>query len=273
LALNNCSGLSALASVNHDGNMTRPNHVTIKSVTDKTVLITGAARRIGAALARDLHANGMNIIIHYHTSGQEATRLAESLNTTRNNSAYLLQGNLLEVDRFASMITEAAGYTGRLDVLINNASMFYPTPVGASTPRQWAEIFGTNVKAPYFLAQACLDYLKETRGCIINITDIHGVQPLKDHPVYSTAKAGLIMLTKSLARELGPEIRVNAVSPGAILWPEALTEDKKLEILAKTALKRQGSPEDITRAVRYLINDADYVTGQIINVDGGRVLF
>lgn len=241
-------------------------------MTSRTILITGAARRIGAALARGLHADGMNIIIHYHNSGHEAGSLADSLNHMRKDSAFLLQANLLETDRFDELIARAVAYTGRLDVLINNASMFYPTAVGETEPRQWAEIFGTNVKAPYFLTQSCADYLRESRGCIINITDIYGEQPLKDHPVYSAAKAGLIMLTRSLARELGPDIRVNAVSPGAILWPESLADSEKKHILSKTTLKRQGSPEDITRAVHYLITDADYVTGQVINVDGGRTL-
>jgi len=242
-------------------------------MTTTTVLITGAARRIGAALTRDLHAHGMNIIIHYHTSKQDASQLAESLNAIRKNSAFLLQANLLETDSFDSIIATAAGFTGKLDVLINNASMFYPTIVGETTPQQWVELFGTNVKAPYFLVQSCLKHLRETRGCIINIADIHGSQPLKDHPVYSAAKAGLIMLTRALAKELGPEIRVNAVSPGAILWPGELSERKKQDILAKTALKHQGRPDDIASAVRFLINDAVYVTGQIINVDGGRVLY
>jgi pteridine reductase len=242
-------------------------------MTTRTVLITGAARRIGAALARDLHAHGMNIIIHHHTSQQEAIQLAESLNATRKNSAFLLQVNLLETDSFDSIIATATGFTGRLDVLINNASMFYPTAVGETTPQQWAELFGTNVKAPYFLVQSCLKPLQASNGCVINITDIHGERPLQDHPVYSAAKAGLIMLTRALAKELGPDIRVNAISPGAILWPEDLSEDKRQQIVAKTALKRQGTTEDITRAVRYLINDAAYVTGQVINIDGGRVLF
>jgi len=242
-------------------------------MTTRTVLITGAARRIGAALTRDLHAHGMNIIIHYHTSKQDASQLAESLNAIRKNSAFLLQANLLETDSFDSIIATAAGFTGKLDVLINNASMFYPTIVGKTSPQQWAELFGTNVKAPYFLVQSCVKHLRETRGCIINIADIHGSKPLKDHPVYSAAKAGLIMLTRALAKELGPEIRINAVSPGAILWPEDLSEEKRQQIVAKTALKRQGTTEDIASAVRYLINDAGYVTGQVINIDGGQLLF
>lgn len=239
----------------------------------KTVLITGAARRIGAALAHNLHKSGMNIIVHYNHSKEDANQLVKTLNETRNKSAFLLQANLLETDQFDAIIETAVSYTGRLDVLINNASMFYPTIVGTTKPEEWMELFGTNVKAPYFLAQSCLKYLQETRGCIINMTDIHGTQPLKDHPVYSAAKAALIMMTKSLAKELGPDIRVNAVSPGAILWPEILSEDKKQKILSKTALKRQGGPDDITKAVRYLIDEADYVTGQVIKVDGGRVLY
>lgn len=241
----------------------------------KTVLITGAARRIGAALARELHSNGMNIIIHYNRSTQAAEELAGSLNDRRRQSAFLLQADLLDVDNHENLVAIAGGFTGRLDVLINNASTFYPTPVGSTTPDDWAGLIGTNMKSPYFLSQACVQYLRETSGCIINITDVHGVRPLKDHPIYSAAKAGLIMLTRALAKELGPDIRVNAVSPGAVLWPEAeaLEEKKKQEILSRTVMKRMGKPEDIAAAVRYLISDADYVTGQIIRVDGGRTLF
>jgi len=245
----------------------------MQTINAKTVMITGAARRLGAALACDLHAAGMNIIIHYHTSKYDAVLLAESLNSTRKNSAFLLQADLLKTDLFDRIIDTAVACTGRLDVLINNASMFYPTLVGETTPEHWAEIFGTNVKAPYFLVQSCVEHLRRTNGCVINMTDIHGAQPLKDHPIYSAAKAGLIMLTKSLAKELGPEIRVNAVSPGAILWPETQSEVKKQKILSKTALKRQGSPADINKAVRFLIDDADYITGEVITVDGGRVLY
>ncbi len=241
--------------------------------TARTVLITGAAKRIGAALARDLHGYGMDIIIHYHRSAQEAGILADELNKIRASSAFLLQGNLLDTGSYESIIQKAIGFTGRLDVLINNASLFYPTAIGKTTVQNWQEIFGTNLAAPFFLAQAAADTLAEHQGCIINLTDIHGTRPLKDHPVYSTAKAGLIMLTKALAKELGPAIRVNAVSPGAILWPEGLSERKKEQIINKTIMKRMGKPEDIAGAVRFLIRDADYITGQVIVVDGGRTFF
>jgi pteridine reductase len=239
----------------------------------RTVLITGAARRIGAALARDLHANGMDVVIHYNRSAQEAETLAASLNQSRKNSAFLVQADLLNPETYEKLIIDAAACTGRLDVLINNASVFYPTAVGGTSLQQWAEITTTNTMAPYFLIQACVPYLKQTAGCIINITDIHGMRPLKDYPVYSVSKAGLIMLTKALAKELGPAIRVNAISPGAILWPEMLPDRKKDSILSKTVMKRLGDPQDIANAVRFLITEADYITGQIISVDGGRTFF
>ena len=239
----------------------------------KTVLITGAAKRIGAALARDLHSCGMNIVIHYNSSAQEAKSLVTELNALRPDSAFLLKADLLQTDHYDSIIASAASHTGRLDVLINNASLFYPTPVGKTTQQNWQELIGTNLTAPYFLAQAAVGLLQQNSGCIINLTDIHGIRPLKDHPVYSTAKAGLIMLTKALAKELGPAIRVNAISPGAILWPEGLSDKKKEQIVARTIMKRMGKPEDIASAARFLITGADYITGQVIVVDGGRTFF
>jgi pteridine reductase len=242
-------------------------------MTARTVLITGAARRIGAALARELHADGMNIIIHYHTSAEDAEALAASLNAARKNSAFLLRADLQQTAALPALAAAAVDFTGRLDVLINNASVFYPTAVGDTKLDQWEQTMDTNMKAPYFLMQACVQHLSKAAGCIINITDIHGMRPLKDYPVYSASKAGLIMLTKALAKELGPAIRVNAISPGAILWPEMLPERKKDGILSKTVMKRLGDPLDIAKAVRFLINDADYITGQIISVDGGRTFF
>jgi pteridine reductase len=241
--------------------------------TSPTVLITGAAKRIGAVIARNLHDCGMTIIVHYNHSATEAQALVTDLNHLRENSAHLLQADLLDVNGYDSLITRAVGFTGRLDVLINNASMFYPTPVGKTTQQQWMELMGTNLTAPYFLSQAAIRYLEQTAGCIINITDIHGARPLKDHPVYSTAKAGLIMLTRALAKELGPAIRVNAVSPGAILWPEGLPDNKKEKILSRTLMKRMGTPEEIAGTVRFLVRDATYITGQVIVVDGGRTFF
>jgi len=239
----------------------------------RTVFITGAAKRIGAALARDLHGYGMDIIIHYNHSAREAGILADELNQVRAGSAYLLQADLLNTGSYESIIQKAISFTGRLDVLINNASLFYPTEIGKTTLQNWQEIIGTNLTAPFFLAQSAAGILAAHQGCIINLTDIHGTRPLKDHTVYSTAKAGLIMLTKALAKELGPAIRVNAVSPGAILWPEGLSEKKKEQIISKTIMKRMGTPENIAGAVRFLIRDADYITGQIIVVDGGRTFF
>jgi len=238
-----------------------------------TVLITGAAKRIGAVIARNLHDCGMTIIVHYNQSATEAESLVTELNRLRDNSAHLLQADLLDMNGYESIIARAAGLTGRLDVLINNASTFYPTPIGKTTQQEWMELMGTNLTAPYFLSQAAIHYLEQTSGCIINITDIHGARPLKDHPVYSTAKAGLIMLTRALAKELGPAIRVNAVSPGAILWPEGLSEKKKEQILSRTLLKRMGTPEEIAGTVRFLVRDATYITGQVIVVDGGRTFF
>jgi len=239
----------------------------------KTVLITGAAQRLGKAIAHNIHSYGMNVIIHYKSSATSANDLAISLNEIRQNSAFVLEADLLNVDNFNSLADKANGFTGRLDVLINNASMFYPTAVGSTTQTQWQELIGTNMKAPYFLSQACHQYLKKSNGSIINITDIHGVLPLKNHPVYSAGKAGLIMLTKAMAKELGPAIRVNAISPGAILWPEGLSDQKKQEILSRTVMKRQGNTNDITSTVRFLIQDADYITGQVLTIDGGRTLF
>ena len=177
---------------------------------------------------------------------------------------------MLQTESYEAMVKAAVAFTGRLDVLINNASVFYPTPVGETTPQQWLELVGTNMMAPYFLSQASVQYLKLNQGCIINITDIYGSAPLPKHPVYSAAKAGLIMLTRALATELGPEIRVNAISPGAILWPETLADENKQQIISKALLQRMGRPEEIASAALYLIEEADYVTGQVINVDGGR---
>ena len=242
-------------------------------MASKTVFITGAARRIGAALARDLHAHGMDIIIHYNTSGSEAKAIADSLNGLRGNSAFLLQSDLLRIDDYTKLIGSVLEFTGRLDVLINNASVFYPTLVGKTTPQQWEEVIGTNMKIPFFLSQACREPLRKTRGCIINIADIHGEMPLKNYPVYSAGKAGLVMLTKALSRELAPDIRVNAVSPGAILWPENMDEAVRKLIVSRTLLKRKGDPQDIADAVRYLIHNADYTTGQILTIDGGRSLY
>lgn len=242
-------------------------------MTNKTVLITGAAQRIGAVIVRDLHAQGMDVIIHYHNSATQAQSLAEELNADRTGSACFIQADLLDDSDRNSLIRDACNFKNRLDVLINNASSFYPTALEDATIKQWDELVGINMKAPFFLSQQAAPYLRACTGCIVNITDIHAVRPLKGHPVYSAAKAGMKMLTQALAKELGPEVRVNAVSPGAILWPQTMDDDRRKQILNKTTLKRQGCPEDVAKAVRFLINDADYMTGQVLTIDGGRTLF
>jgi len=239
----------------------------------KTVLITGAAARIGAEIARTLHSSGMNIVIHYRSSAAKAEALSASLNEIRENSAQLLQADLLNTQSLDPLVEKAAAIWGGLDVLINNASSFYPTPVGTITEQHWDDLMGSNLKAPIFLSQAATPYLKQSQGCIINIVDIHGFRPMKEHPVYCAAKAGLAMVTQSLARELGPDVRVNGVAPGAIMWPSSeLDPEVQASILERTSLKRQGSPEDIANTVKFLVMDAGYITGQVIPVDGGRSL-
>lgn len=242
-------------------------------LSGKVALITGAARRIGAHIARTLHHEGMNLVLHYHTSHLEARALQNELNAQREESVVLIQADLLQTAKLTSVVKDAVSRWKQLDVLINNASTFYPTPIGNVTEGQWDNLLGTNLKAPFFLSQAAMRHLKQQRGCIINIVDIHGERPLKGHPVYSTAKAGLVMLSKALARELGPEVRVNAIAPGAIMWPEKGIDDvTKKRILSRTTLKRQGQPEDVARAVLFLVRDANYISGQTIAIDGGRSL-
>ena len=239
----------------------------------KSVLITGAAARIGAEIARTLHAEGMNIIIHYRSSASQAETLSNSLNEIREGSAQLLQADLLATQTLDALVEDAASIWGGIDVLINNASSFYPTPVGSITEAHWDDLMGSNLKAPIFLSQAATPYLQKAQGCIINIVDIHGFRPMKEHPVYCAAKAGLAMLTQSLAKELGPDIRVNGVAPGAIMWPSTeLDPQVQTSILERTSLKRQGCPQDIANTVKFLVMDAPYITGQVIPVDGGRSL-
>jgi pteridine reductase len=216
----------------------------------------------------------MNICLHYRSSREEADQLKEELETLRPDSVSLAQADLLHTAELPRLVEKTLERWGRLDVLINNASSFYSTPVGSITEDDWDILIGSNLKAPLFLSQAAAPELKKNSGCIVNIVDIHAFRPLKGYPVYSAAKAGLKTLTESLARELGPEVRVNGVAPGAILWPEQEEEysEQHKEIIQRTALKREGSPADIASAVLFLIRDAQYITGQIIPVDGGRML-
>lgn len=245
-------------------------HDNTAGVAGKVVLISGAARRVGAALAEFLHGHGMNIALHYRHSRREAEALAAKLNGARAHSVILLQADLLYSADLPRLVREALSGWSKLDALINNASSFYPTPFGAVTDAQWDDLLGSNLKAPFFLSQAASGALAAQRGCIINIADIHGARPLKNYPVYSTAQAGLIMLTQALARELAPAVRVNAIAPGPVLWPEEMAQTERERIVARTLLQRAGDPLDIARAALYLIGDADYVTGQTITVDGGR---
>jgi pteridine reductase len=238
---------------------------------DRVVLITGAARRIGAEIACTLHAAGANILIHYRSSAAAAMTLAERLNKARPHSAALHAAHLSNAEAPEKLVAATLLEFGHLDILINNASSFYPTPVGEISVAQWDDLLGSNLKAPLFLSQAAVPALRARHGQIINMIDIHALRPLKGYPVYSAAKAGLAMLTRALARELGPEVRVNGVAPGPVLWPEGdMDEDLKQEIIGKTALKRHGTPEDVARTVLFLARDAPYITGQIIAVDGGR---
>jgi pteridine reductase len=242
-----------------------------QSLSGRAVLITGAARRIGAALARGFHAHGADVCIHCHKSIGEAEQLRDELNARRPHSAAIVSADLLDVSALPGIVSAAVTAFGRLDALINNASTFYPTPLGSVSPAQWDDLMGTNLRAPFFLAQAAAPALRATKGAIVNMIDIHARRPLPRHPVYSTAKSGLAMLTRALARELGPDVRVNGIAPGPIMWPEA-GMDAKLqdEVVAKTLLKRSGTPEDVVRAALFFVKDAPYVTGQILAVDGGR---
>jgi pteridine reductase len=237
----------------------------------QVVLITGGARRIGAEIARTLHAAGANVFIHYRSSAAAAIALADELNKARARSAAIHAAHLLNAEAPDKLVAAALLEFGRLDILINNASSFYPTPVGTISAPQWDDLMGSNLKAPLFLSQAATPSLRAKNGLIINMVDIHALRPLKAHPVYCAAKAGLAMLTRSLARELGPEIRVNGIAPGPVLWPEGhMDEALKREIIDKTALKRPGAARDIARTALFLAKDAPYITGQIIAVDGGR---
>jgi len=245
--------------------------MTSSALSGQVVLVTGAAKRIGAAMVRGFHDEGAKVAIHYHHSAENAEALRDQLNLIRPNSAIAIGADLVCVEILPRIIDEVIQAFGRLDVLINNASTFYPTPLSTISATQWDDLIGTNLKAPLFLAQAAAPHLRKSHGLILNLIDIHGQRPLPEHTVYSTAKAALAMLTRSLARELGPEVRVNGIAPGPILWPEnGIDEQVKQEIVSKTLLKRSGEPEDIVRTALFFAKDAPYVTGQVLAVDGGR---
>ncbi len=239
----------------------------------KTVLVTGGARRVGAAIVRHLHAAGANVAIHCRDSLSEAMALRAELNGKRADSACVVQADLLDVPALPRVIEETLKQFGHLDAIVNNASSFYPTPLDKMSEQQWNDLLGTNMKAPLFLAQAAMSELRRRHGCIVNIVDIHADFPMQGHLLYSVAKSGLAALTRALAQELAPQIRVNGISPGVNLWPENEAwhdEEQRRRIIAHTLLKREGKPEDIASAVKFLIADAPYITGQVIAVDGGR---
>lgn len=237
------------------------------------VFITGAARRIGATMAELFHKRGYNVIIHFHRSIADATALQNSLNALRFNSARCLQADLCESQAVVQLSQDAIAWQGRVDVLINNASTFYPTPFGQTTAAQWDDLVGSNLRGAYFLSQELAPALRISQGCIINMADMHADGGLKHYPVYSIAKAGVKMMTKALARELAPDVRVNGISPGAILWPEHEdSQENQQRILRSIALGRQGSPADIAETAWFLATTARYMTGQTIRVDGGRTV-
>lgn len=242
------------------------------------ILITGAARRVGAEIARTLHAAGARLVLHYRNSAAEAEALTAELNATRPDSVLCASADLCDVADIPRLVAIAVERCGRLDALVNNASSFYATPIGSITEAAWQDLIGSNLKGPLFLAQAAAPHLRKTRGAIVNITDIHAELPLKNYPLYCAAKAGLLGLTRALALELAPEVRVNAVAPGPIAWPEGpaaadFDMAARSAIISRTLLQHEGSPADIARTVRFLLLDAPYVTGQVINVDGGRSIY
>ena len=241
------------------------------ALTGKTALITGAARRVGATIVRKLHAAGARIVLHYRTSAEAAEALVRELNARRPETAVAVEADLLDLGQLERLPGIATSHFGTLDILVNNASTFYPTPLGDITEIDWNDLMGTNLKAPLFLSQAAAPALRIANGLIVNIADIHGTRPLSRHPVYSMAKAGLIMLTQALAREMGPSVRVNAVAPGPVMWPEdGMDKELQARIIDRTALKRPGSPEEVARAVLFFATEAPYITGQVLAVDGGR---
>jgi pteridine reductase len=244
------------------------------STHDRPVaLITGAARRVGAVIARTLHAAGYDVALHYRSSADEAHALAGELEQQRPDSTLLLQAELAELSSLPPMVELLLTRFGRLDALINNASAFYPTPWNSASPAQWNELFASNAQAPFFLSQAAIPALRASRGGIVNLLDIYAERPLADHPLYCMAKAALLAMTRSLALDLGPDIRVNGVAPGAVMWPsEGKAYDDQQAMIQRTPLQRAGTPDDVANTVLWLLRDAPFVTGQIIRIDGGRTL-
>jgi pteridine reductase len=243
--------------------------------TNKVVLITGGAKRVGAAICRCLHAEGFKLMIHYKSSINEARALQAELSLLRPNSVAIIQGDLLNTSSLPNLISETISHFGSLDVLINNASTYYASEIGDIDEAKWQDLMGSNLKAPLFLSQAAAQELRKNHGCIINITDMHIERPKKGYIIYSVAKAGLVTLTKSLAHELSPEVRVNAVAPGPVQWPEnnpQFDEVYRQRVINQTLLKRVGEAEDVAKAVKFLITDAPFITGHVLAVDGGRSL-
>ncbi len=239
----------------------------------QVILVTGGAKRVGAAICRRLHSAGASIAIHYRSSVQEAQALRDELNALRNDSAEIFQADLLDLDALPRLTSEVVARFGQLDVLVNNASSFYATSLAEIDKNHWDDLIGTNLKAPLFLAQAAAAELGSRQGCIVNIVDIHAERPMHGHLLYSAAKAGLVALTKGLAQEMAPQVRVNAIAPGVIIWPEGDTwqdPEQRKNIVAHTLLKREGEPDDIAKTAKFLISEAPYITGQVISVDGGR---
>lgn len=237
-------------------------------------LITGAARRIGAEIARALHADGYRVALHYRGSHEDAQALQRELEAARADSTLLLQADLAQLEQVGGLVEATLAHFGRLDALINNASAYYATPVGEATAQQWDDLFASNARGPFFLSQAAAPHLRASGGAIVNLADIYAERPLPQHTVYCMAKAALVMMTRSLARELAPQVRVNAIAPGNILWSDnPVKADTDAMLRERVALQRQGSPEAIVSAVRWLLTGNDYVTGQVIPIDGGRTLF
>jgi pteridine reductase len=244
-----------------------------QAMQGKVVLVTGGAKRVGAAICRGLHAAGASMAIHYRSSADEAMALRDELNELRPGSAAVFQADLLDLDALPVLVREVICEFTRLDALVNNASSFYATPLTEIDRTQWDDLLGTNLKAPLFLAQAAAAELRRRHGCIVNIVDIHAERPMHGHLLYSVAKAGLVALTRGLAQELAPQVRVNAIAPGVIVWPEGdawQDPEQRRKIVAHTLLKREGEPDDIAQAAVFLTQNSPYITGQIITVDGGR---